>query len=119
MSLSLTSYILFTHHYHSATAWNTIPASQCTTGPVQCCDSDGTINDNAVAEALALVDVIVQDPSVLIGLTCTPITVVGVGSGATCNADPLCCENNNFNGIVAIGMRAPLISQILVLILSF
>ncbi|KAI9570793.1 hypothetical protein HD554DRAFT_2037259 [Boletus coccyginus] len=41
-------------------------------------------------------------PSVdgLIGLGCTPITVIGTGSGASCTQQPVCCS---FNGVVDLG----------------
>jgi hypothetical protein len=29
------------------------------------------------------------------GVTCTPVTALGVGSGADCNQQTVCCTNNN------------------------
>ncbi|KAF9448228.1 fungal hydrophobin [Macrolepiota fuliginosa MF-IS2] len=78
------------------------PASQCNTGPIQCCDSVQAANSPAASKLLALLGVVVQDVSVLVGITCTPITVIGAG-GNSCSAQPVCCENNSFNGVVAIG----------------
>ncbi|TDL24350.1 fungal hydrophobin, partial [Rickenella mellea] len=79
------------------------PASQCNTAPVQCCNSVQPAGSSAVSKILALLGVVVQDVNVPVGLTCSPITAVGVGSGASCNNQAVCCENNSFNGIVAIG----------------
>ena len=32
----------------------------------------------------------------LLGLSCTPITVIGVGSGANCAQQTVCCQNTQF-----------------------
>ncbi|KAK7036698.1 hypothetical protein VNI00_011363 [Paramarasmius palmivorus] len=77
-------------------------ASQCSTGPIQCCNSVKAANDPSIATVLSGVGVNVQDITGQVGLTCSPITVIGV-SGNSCNAQTVCCENNNFNGVVAIG----------------
>ncbi|KAA1470825.1 hydrophobin 2 [Dentipellis sp. KUC8613] len=82
---------------------STVPASQCNTGPVQCCNSVQKASSPAAAGLLGLLGIVIQDVTALVGLGCTPISVVGVGSGATCQAQPVCCENNNFNGLINIG----------------
>ncbi|KAJ2931467.1 hypothetical protein H1R20_g5558, partial [Candolleomyces eurysporus] len=79
-----------------------IPASQCNTGPIQCCDSLQTAGAPAVAPILALLGVVVQDVNVPVGVTCSPISVIGV-PGNSCSAQAVCCEKNGFNGVVAIG----------------
>ncbi|KAL1940955.1 hypothetical protein VTO73DRAFT_7591 [Trametes versicolor] len=79
------------------------PASSCSTGPVQCCQSTGTADSTAVAPILASIGVVVQDVSALVGVTCSPITVVGVGSGSSCSAQAVCCEDNSHGGLVSIG----------------
>jgi len=80
-----------------------IPASQCNTGPVQCCLTAGYVSSPQIATVLNTLHIVVSDLSVLLGLTCSPITVAGVGSGASCNALPLCCADNSHGGIVSIG----------------
>jgi len=65
-----------------ATGGSPIPASQCNTGPVQCCNETGTTKDASIAKALALVGVDVSDVNVLIGLTCDPISVIGIGGNS-------------------------------------
>ncbi|THU90507.1 fungal hydrophobin [Dendrothele bispora CBS 962.96] len=80
----------------------TEPASQCNTGPVQCCNSVQTAGSPAAAGILGLLGVVVQDLNVPVGLTCSPISVIGVG-GDSCSANPVCCEDNSFNGLIAIG----------------
>ena len=56
-----------------------IPASQCNTGSVQCCDSTGKASDTSIAKILGLLGVVVQDVNAIVGVTCTPITVIGAG----------------------------------------
>lgn len=54
--------------------------SQCTTGSVQCCNSVESASDPAASLLLGLLGVVVQGVDVLVGITCTPIDVIGVGS---------------------------------------
>ncbi|ESK87979.1 hydrophobin [Moniliophthora roreri MCA 2997] len=75
---------------------------QCNTGPIQCCNSLGKSTDGPIAAILKLLGVVVQDVTALIGLTCSPITVIG-GGGNSCSSQPVCCSNNSFNGLIAIG----------------
>ncbi|ESK83732.1 hydrophobin [Moniliophthora roreri MCA 2997] len=74
----------------------------CTTGPIQCCDSVQSASSNPVAVILGLLGIVLQDLNIDVGLTCSPITIIGGGSNS-CSANPVCCENNSFNGIVALG----------------
>ncbi|KAH8822417.1 hypothetical protein DL96DRAFT_1560024 [Flagelloscypha sp. PMI_526] len=39
---------------------------------------------------------------VAVGLTCSPINIIGIGSNS-CSSQPVCCSDNNFNGVIAIG----------------
>ncbi|KAI5122415.1 hypothetical protein M0805_002965 [Coniferiporia weirii] len=79
------------------------PASECNTAPVQCCDSVTSAGSSAAAPILASIGVVVQDLNIPVGLTCSPISVVGVGSGATCSENAVCCEDNSHGGLVSIG----------------
>ncbi|RPD69549.1 fungal hydrophobin [Lentinus tigrinus ALCF2SS1-7] len=78
-------------------------SGSCSTGPIQCCKSVEKASDPATSVLLGLVGVVVQGVDVLVGLTCSPITVIGVGSGGSCEASTVCCENNNVGGLVSIG----------------
>ncbi|KDR74252.1 hypothetical protein GALMADRAFT_99260 [Galerina marginata CBS 339.88] len=78
------------------------PASQCNTGDLQCCNSVQSATSPSAIAALALVDVAVGSVTGLVGITCSPISAIGVG-GNSCSAQPVCCSNNSFNGVVAIG----------------
>ncbi|TFK37335.1 fungal hydrophobin-domain-containing protein [Crucibulum laeve] len=82
------------------------PASQCTgsTGAVQCCNStqDSQNLSTQLTGILGLLGVVVGDLTALVGVTCSPITAIGVG-GNSCNSQAVCCSNNSFNGVVALG----------------
>ena len=82
-------------------ATRTEPGS-CNTGPIQCCQSTEQASDPATSKLLALLGVVLQDLNVLVGLQCSPITVIG-GGDASCDAEPVCCQNNTYGGLIAIG----------------
>ncbi|KAG7442197.1 fungal hydrophobin [Guyanagaster necrorhizus] len=76
----------------------------CTTGEVQCCQSvqNSGSTSNLTTTLFGLIGVVVGDLGVNVGLTCSPISVIGVG-GNSCSAQTVCCENNSFNGVIALG----------------
>ncbi|KAF6753387.1 hydrophobin-251 [Ephemerocybe angulata] len=78
------------------------PVSQCNTGPVQCCNSVQAANSPGLAGLLALLGVIVGPLTGQVGVTCSPLSVIGL-PGNSCSAQPVCCTNNSFNGIIALG----------------
>ena len=51
-------------------------------GDVQCCQQTTKASDPAAAGVLALLGIVLQDVNVLVGLNCSPITVIGGGNGA-------------------------------------
>ncbi|KAI0806667.1 fungal hydrophobin-domain-containing protein [Fomes fomentarius] len=78
-------------------------AGSCSTGPVQCCNSLESAHSAAGSTILALLGVVVQDVTAKVGLGCSPVSVVGVGSGNACSATPVCCQNNNVGGLISVG----------------
>jgi hypothetical protein len=79
-------------------------SGDCNTGPVQCCN---TVEDKdnlspQTIKSLSLVGVLVGDIGAAVGANCNPITGIGAG-GAGCASAPVCCENNSFGGLVALG----------------
>ncbi|KAH7872160.1 hydrophobin 2 [Lentinula edodes] len=78
------------------------PASSCSTGPIQCCDSVQSASSSPVAILLGLLGIVLQDVNVNVGLTCSPITVIGA-SGSSCSAQAVCCEDNSHGGLISIG----------------
>ncbi|KAI0764925.1 fungal hydrophobin-domain-containing protein [Fomes fomentarius] len=75
----------------------------CSTGPVQCCQSMGKVDDPVFGTILGLLGIVLDGVDVLLGLTCSPITVIGVGSGNACSSNVVCCQNNNVGGLISIG----------------
>ncbi|KAI0761490.1 fungal hydrophobin-domain-containing protein [Trametes elegans] len=75
----------------------------CATGPIQCCDSTETAGSAAGSKLLGLLGIVVQDVNVLLGVDCTPITVIGVGGSGSCGAEAVCCQDNSHGGLVSIG----------------
>ncbi|OBZ72311.1 Hydrophobin-1 [Grifola frondosa] len=74
----------------------------CNTGPIQCCNQTTTADDPVAALLLGLLG-IVLGADVPVGLQCSPLSVVGVGSGSACSARPVCCENNSNGSLISIG----------------
>jgi len=85
-----------------AVATPTPQTSQCNVGSLQCCESVQASSSSLVSLLLGLLGVVVGDITGQVGLTCSPITVIGAG-GTSCTAQPVCCTGNTFSGIVTLG----------------
>ncbi|KIJ28287.1 hypothetical protein M422DRAFT_169265, partial [Sphaerobolus stellatus SS14] len=73
-------------------------------GAASCCNTVGRADSlPAATNILGLLGVVLQDFSAVVGLGCTPITVAGLGQGANCAQQPVCCSDNQFNGLINIG----------------
>ncbi|KAI0350792.1 fungal hydrophobin [Trametes cingulata] len=79
------------------------PDASCSTAPIQCCDSVELASSATAANLLKSIGVVIQDLNIPIGITCSPITGVGVGSGSSCSANTVCCEDNSHGGLLSIG----------------
>ncbi|KAF5329808.1 hypothetical protein D9619_009338 [Psilocybe cf. subviscida] len=86
----------------AATPTGTDPSNQCNTGSLQCCNSVQAANSASIAGLLGLLGIVVSTLTGQVGVTCSPITAIGLG-GSSCSAQPVCCTNNTFNGVVALG----------------
>ncbi|KAI0628270.1 fungal hydrophobin [Trametes polyzona] len=76
----------------------------CTTGPIQCCNQVASAGSSLVSSLLGVVGELVQDLNLgPIGVGCSPITGVGVGTGNACSAVTVCCENNAVGTLISIG----------------
>ncbi|KAF9257580.1 fungal hydrophobin [Marasmius fiardii PR-910] len=69
---------------------------------VQCCQQTTKASDPAAAGVLALLGIVLQDLNVLVGLNCSPITVIGGGNGA-CSGTTVTCTDNSHGGLINIG----------------
>ena len=90
----------------------------CTTGSIQCCQQTQSVsvqnhnrsraltfqlqaNSAFVGIILGLLGIVLGDVTGLVGLDCSPISVIGVNSGNACSANTVCCENNNVVSITS------------------
>ncbi|KAK0225461.1 hydrophobin-251 [Armillaria fumosa] len=80
----------------------TVTGGKCNTGSAQCCKSVQDPESSAVQNALGVLGIPIGEITANVGLACTPITVLGLGT-TSCANQPVCCDNNNFNGVVALG----------------
>ncbi|KDQ56644.1 hypothetical protein JAAARDRAFT_36124 [Jaapia argillacea MUCL 33604] len=78
-------------------------SGSCNTGPMQCCNSVQESNSPGIGGILGLLGINLSDVTGLLGFGCSPITAVGVGGGGSCNAHPVCCEDNSRGGLISIG----------------
>jgi len=76
--------------------------SECNVSDQQCCNSVQSASSPSVTTLLGLLGVVLSGVTGQVGVTCSPITGVGI-SGSSCTAQPVCCSNNSFNGVVALG----------------
>ncbi|EKM77793.1 hypothetical protein AGABI1DRAFT_42980 [Agaricus bisporus var. burnettii JB137-S8] len=78
----------------------------CSTGPIECCKQVMDSKSPQVTELLTKNGLglgVLAGVKGLVGANCSPITAIGIGSGSQCSGQTVCCQNNNFNGVVAIG----------------
>ncbi|PPR06781.1 hypothetical protein CVT24_011281 [Panaeolus cyanescens] len=78
------------------------PSNQCNTGPIQCCNNVGTVDALGLGTILGLLGIVLDPVTALLGINCSPLSVIGVG-GNSCSATPVCCTGNVFNGLINLG----------------
>ncbi|KAK0434463.1 fungal hydrophobin-domain-containing protein [Armillaria borealis] len=81
-------------------------ADACTaTGNVQCCESTQSPSDlsSHVTSLLGSLGVDISDLIGNVGVTCSTIAIVGPISVTQCDNQVVCCNDNSFNGVVALG----------------
>ncbi|GLB40806.1 putative hydrophobins [Lyophyllum shimeji] len=81
------------------------PTNQCNAGELQCCNSVQDAKSKDIAGLLSVLGLVAQAVTGQVGVTCNPISGIAIG-GNSCTAQPVCCTNNSFNGVVALGCTA-------------
>jgi len=83
--------------------------SKCNSGPVQCCETvQDTQNLDPFASGLAgllgALDILGASNGNM-GINCSPlVNVIPIASGNNnCASQPVCCENNEFGGLISVG----------------
>ncbi|PPQ70606.1 hypothetical protein CVT26_013205 [Gymnopilus dilepis] len=74
----------------------------CDTGSIQCCNATQQSSTTLLSELSGLLGLVLPDITGLIGLSCSPLSILGAG-GNSCSAQPVCCTDNSFNGLIALG----------------
>ncbi|KAG6906771.1 hypothetical protein DXG01_012160 [Tephrocybe rancida] len=77
-------------------------ADSCSTGEQHCCNTAQDAKSTNAFFMDSFVGAGLLGAIGQVGLTCTPVTALGV-SGTSCSSQAVCCSNNNFNGVVALG----------------
>ncbi|KAF9457570.1 fungal hydrophobin [Collybia nuda] len=88
----------------AATTTPTTPASECDVDNLKCCNStqESDALTPPLTTLLGLLGVNLSDLTAMVGSTCGALHILSLGV-SDCTAQPVCCSNNNFNGIVALG----------------
>ncbi|EMD41210.1 hypothetical protein CERSUDRAFT_120415 [Gelatoporia subvermispora B] len=80
-----------------------VPGGSSGSGTDLCCESTGEPSQNSgIASLLGLLGIVIQDLDVVVGINCSPITVIGVGSG-DCSSTTVNCESTQANDLIGIG----------------
>ncbi|KIJ53975.1 hypothetical protein M422DRAFT_241239 [Sphaerobolus stellatus SS14] len=74
----------------------TTTIEQCNTGTLSCCQSVSSVDESGLSPDLltGLLGALGPVP-ILLGLGCTPVTVIGATQGASCSQQPACCSGDS------------------------
>ncbi|KAI7767089.1 hypothetical protein LZL87_012375 [Fusarium oxysporum] len=96
-----TSMVESTTESTAAATSTTAASGQCNApAALQCCQTVGTPTSPVISLLLGLLGIVVQDTTILLGATCSPITNSGTCSAS---ATRVCCNDNSHGGLVSIG----------------
>ncbi|KXN81694.1 Hydrophobin-3 [Leucoagaricus sp. SymC.cos] len=90
------------NHGGGKSSTTVVNTNQCNVGSVNCCNSVQSASSTNFGDLFGPLSSLIGPISGNIGFTCSPTTVGGT-SGNSCSAQTVCCENNHFNGLIAIG----------------
>ncbi|PPQ89208.1 hypothetical protein CVT25_001277 [Psilocybe cyanescens] len=71
------------------------PSNQCNTGTIQCCNTVLQSNTTSTNLILGLLGIVLSPVTGLLGLSCTPLSVLAI-AGNSCTAQSVCCTGNQF-----------------------
>ncbi|KDR75554.1 hypothetical protein GALMADRAFT_121639 [Galerina marginata CBS 339.88] len=74
----------------------------CNTGDTLCCNQVQQSNSTSITELAGLLGIALPSLGALVGLSCSPLSILGIG-GNSCSAQPVCCTGNTFGGLLALG----------------
>ncbi|KDQ56645.1 hypothetical protein JAAARDRAFT_36128 [Jaapia argillacea MUCL 33604] len=72
--------------------------STCSAGHLQCCDTVTTSSNSEASTIIELLGIPAEDVTGLLGLTCSTLT-----GNKSCRKSTVCCEDNDYNGIISLG----------------
>ncbi|KAG7088157.1 hypothetical protein E1B28_012179 [Marasmius oreades] len=71
---------------------------------LQCCQQAVEASDPVATTILGLLNIVLDDLNVLVGLNCSPITVIGSGNGAcSTGGTTVICNDNSHGSLISIG----------------
>ncbi|KAF9495171.1 hypothetical protein BDN71DRAFT_1447792 [Pleurotus eryngii] len=79
-----------------------VPASRCSPESQACCHSVHRSDGSLLGDVLGLVGGVVETVTSLLGVYCMPINIAGIGQNE-CQFIPVCCENMELKGLLAVG----------------
>ncbi|RXW19347.1 hypothetical protein EST38_g6511 [Candolleomyces aberdarensis] len=79
--------------------------SQCNGGEVYCCNSYHEVEkeDESWKAIYALLNLDIEGLTGGIAANCSPLGVAAIGSGASCSSQTVCCQGNQYNGLINVG----------------
>ncbi|TEB27925.1 fungal hydrophobin [Coprinellus micaceus] len=79
-------------------------AAQCNGGTIQCCNQAQEVEkvDKKTNLIMQLIGLDVGSLTGMVGSNCSPLSLAALG-GNSCTSQQVCCQDNHFNGLVAVG----------------
>ena len=71
------------------------PTHKCNTGPIQCCQKVTSAKDPSAGIIIRLLGIVIRDLNVVVGLTCSPLSAIGLGGNSWCVSKLPCSMSFN------------------------